>query len=87
MILDVAKRPVFETPFGRLRMVYGEDGYYDQGRIFKYELECPGCGEWGLIDQDQLTGTVSVNHAAEGCSGSYHETHDFAAHLPNQESP
>lgn len=86
MIFDVKERPVFETPFGRLRMKYQEDGYYDQGQIFKYELECPGCGVWGLLDQDQLHGQVSVDHAADGCPGGYHETHDFAAHLDKEDS-
>jgi len=81
VIFNVEDRPVFVTPFGRLRMMYEEDGHYDRGRIFKYELECPACGIWALIDQDQLNGVVSVDHAAEGCSGGYHETHDFAAHL------
>lgn len=85
MILDPKERPIFETPFGRLRMMYEEDGYYDQGRIFKYELKCPGCGEWGLIDQDQLQGSVSVDHAAEGCVGGYHETHDFGSALEDSE--
>ena len=68
---------VFETEFGKLRVAYGEDGRYVRGRVFKYELCCPGCGRWDLIDQEQLMGQVSVDHASEGCPGNYHETHDF----------
>lgn len=86
MILDPRKRPIFETPFGCLRMMYEEDGYYNKGRIFKYELECPKCGEWALIDQDQLDGRVSIDHAADGCPGGYHETHDFTAYLDTLEA-
>ena len=40
-------------------------------------LVCPGCGEIGSLDDDQAHGRVSVDHAARGCSGGYHETHDF----------
>ena len=43
--------------------------------------ECPGCGTWGSLDNDQWLGTVSVDHAADGCTGRYHETHNFAADL------
>lgn len=42
-------------------------------------LECPGCGRLGTLDDDQWHGRVSVDHAADGCTGGYHETHDFAA--------
>jgi len=83
VIFDPKQRPIFETPFGRLRQMYEEDGYYDEGRVFKYELECPGCGVWGRVDHEQLQGDVSVNHDVEGCG--YHETHNFAAHLGNKE--
>lgn len=41
-------------------------------------LRCPGCGEWGEIDEDQLRGQVSTWHEEpDGCG--YHETHDFAS--------
>ena len=43
--------------------------------------KCPGCGTWGNLDNDQWLGVVSVDHAADGCSGGYHETHNFAADL------
>jgi hypothetical protein len=42
-------------------------------------LVCPGCGEKGYLDDDQAHGRVSVDHAADGCPGGYHETHDFWA--------
>lgn len=47
---------------------------------------CPGCGAWGSLDDDQWHGRVSVDHAADGCEGGYHETHDFAADLAANES-
>jgi len=63
---------VASTEFGELRRVTrdGEPGVL---------LKCPGCGQWGGLDDDQLHGRVSVDHAAMGCPGGYHETHDFAA--------
>lgn len=60
------------TEFGTLRRV-------DRDRDQAVLLECPGCGEWGTLDDDQLHGRVSVDHASDGCPGLYHETHDFAA--------
>jgi hypothetical protein len=65
---------IVETPFGRLRRVT-RDGEKT------WLLQCPGCDQWGGLDDDQLHGRVSVDHAAMGCPGGYHETHDFAAHL------
>lgn len=64
---------VVETPYGRIRQV-NRDGE------LTWLLKCPGCGEWGALDDDQFHGRVSVDHAADGCVGAYHETHDFAAH-------
>ena len=43
--------------------------------------ECPGCGTWACLDNDQWLGSVSVDHATDGCSGGYHQTHNFAADL------
>lgn len=63
-----------ETSFGRLRRVSRDDDT-------RWLLECPGCGEWGGLDDDQLHGRVSVDHASMGCIGGYHETHDFADEL------
>lgn len=42
-------------------------------------LACPGCSEWIPLSDDQAHGRVSVDHAADGCVGGYHETHDFSA--------
>lgn len=44
-------------------------------------MECPGCGTWLTLRNDMWLGRVSVNHAADGCSGGYHETHSYAADL------
>jgi len=46
--------------------------------------KCPGCGEWGSLDNDQWLGNVSVDHASDGCVGLYHETHNFAADLESK---
>lgn len=64
----------FGTPFGDIRRVQrdGEAAYL---------LKCPGCDEWGTLDDDQLHGRISVDHASMGCSGGYHETHDFWAEI------
>lgn len=39
------------------------------------KIKCPDCGIWGLIDDDQWHGRVSVN--CPNCD--YHETHDLAS--------
>lgn len=66
---------MIETPHGRLRTVTRDGAQV-------VELECPGCGIWAALDDDQLHGRVSVDHAAQGCPGGYHETHDFSEFLP-----
>lgn len=65
---------IANTSHGRLRRVVVD-------RKHVVVLECPGCGEPGELDDDQLHGRVSVDHASMGCAGGYHETHDFAAAL------
>ena len=60
------------TEFGRFRAVVS-DG------VIGWLFECPGCGTWAHLDDDQWNGRVSVDHAADGCSGRYHETHNFEA--------
>jgi hypothetical protein len=40
-----------------------------------WQLRCPRCGKWGLIDDDQLRGRVSILH--EECG--FHETHDLSS--------
>lgn len=64
---------IAETPYGRLREVTRDDEQV-------WLLECPGCGEWAELDEDQLHGRVSCDHTFEAACG-YHETHDFAAAL------
>ena len=44
-------------------------------------VECPGCGTWLTLRNDMWLGQISVDHAADGCSGGYHETHNYAADL------
>ena len=66
-----------ETPFGRVLTILLD------GKP-AWKLECPVCGEWAYLDEDQLFGRVSVDHTDTGCL--YHETHDFAAAL-NRKGP
>lgn len=50
-----------------------------------WQLRCPGCGHWGDIDEDQLHGRVSCDHAGCGvCVCAWHETVDFAAMLADR---
>lgn len=56
-------------PQGRIRPVM-RDGF----PVMK--LQCPGCGCWGDIDDDQLHGRVSVDHTDTGCT--FHETRDWS---------
>ena len=58
------------TDLGRFRAVL-RDGRED------WLFECPGCGTWANLDDDQWAGRVSVDHAADGCPGGYHETHNY----------
>jgi hypothetical protein len=65
---------IVTTDFGRFNLVR-RDG--ESVWLF----ECPGCGTWASLDDDQMNGRVSVDHAADGCTGGYHETHNYAAAL------
>lgn len=60
--------PDARDPWMRIRSIVSD------GRPI-WQLECPGCGRWGEIDDDQLHGRVSVDHTDAGCT--FHETHDF----------
>lgn len=53
-----------------------------------WRLRCPSCGHWGIIDDDQAHGRVSVNHGPSGeqgiyegnacsCGCTFHETRDW----------
>lgn len=66
-----------QTEFGRFRRVNA--GAFDDPDSWNFQ--CPGCGQWAYLDDDQFHGRVSINHAADGCAGGYHETHDFHAAL------
>jgi hypothetical protein len=41
-------------------------------------LWCPVCEGWERLNEEQMEGRLSVNHAATGCPSGYHETHEFA---------
>ena len=43
----------------------------DEKEITK--LKCPGCGQWGSIDDDQYHGRISI-----WCECGFHETLDIA---------
>jgi hypothetical protein len=65
-----------ETPLGKFRQVNVGEPLVDA-----WMFECPGCGTWAYLDDDQWHGRVSVDHASMGCEGGYHETHDYVASL------
>ena len=66
------------TELGRFRKVGGPDTNF----IDRWVFECPGCGTWAYLDDDQWHGLVSVDHSGEtspttGEACSYHETHNY----------
>ena len=68
---------IVTTKLGRFRRVNTGDPKHPDAWLF----ECPGCGQWAYLDEGQWRGKVSVDHASDGCSGRYHETHNFAVEL------
>jgi hypothetical protein len=64
------------TPLGNFRKV-NQPGPLERDWLF----ECPGCGEWMSLSDDQWRGRVSVDHASMGCPGRYHETHEYSSAL------
>lgn len=62
------------TKFGTLRRCR-------DGDVAVWLLWCPVCEEWERLNEDQMEGRVSVNHAATGCPSGYHETHEFAKQI------
>lgn len=44
------------------------------------KAQCPCCGQWADIDEDQFHGRVSMLCATAGCS--FHETHDLSGTEP-----
>lgn len=68
---------VVPTALGRFRKVGGPTVEF----LDRWLFECPGCQQWAYLDDDQWHGRVSVDHAADGCPGGYHETHDYFAAL------
>lgn len=65
---------IAETEFGQIMRATVQEN----GRKDIFILTCPGCSVRAYLDDDQYHGRVSVDHAADGCTGGYHETHDFA---------
>lgn len=65
---------IVTTDLGRFRRV-------TDGKTKWFLWECPACKQWCGLSEDQWNGRVSVDHAADGCSGAYHETHNFGAAL------
>jgi len=63
------------TKLGRFRRVQVEKGES------RWLLECPGCGSWLTLSDDQWNGRVSADHASDGCAGAYHQTHNYGAEL------
>lgn len=63
-------------PRGRLRVVVRD------GEPI-WNLQCPQCGHWGDIDDDQALGEVSVDHSGGpenggcGCGCTFHETRNW----------
>ena len=68
---------IVTTDLGRFNLVQTRNDPLEHAWLF----ECPGCGTWAYLDDDQWHGRVSVDHASMGCGGGYHETHDYAATL------
>ncbi len=68
---------VVASSLGRFRKVAGPETPF----LDRWLFECPGCGQWAYLDNDQWHGDVSVDHTTDGCSGGYHETHVYFAVL------
>lgn len=64
------RKGIVPTPSMRTRTVT-RDG------LGIYEAECPRCGVWGEVDDDQWNGRVSIDCPTEGCP--FHETIDLHA--------
>lgn len=58
---------------------YGRFNHTSSGPLW----ECPKCGAWGAMSEDQLNGRVSVVCSGPSGDGScdYHETHDYGPAL------
>lgn len=62
------------TKFGTIRMCN------DDGNVV-WLLWCDVCQDWEKLNEEQMEGHLSVNHAATGCPSGYHETHEFAKQI------
>lgn len=61
-------------PEGRLKLVTVE---HEGKPVVVWELQCPECGCWGIIDEDQLYGRVSCDHTDEIIGCTFHETRNW----------
>jgi len=73
---------IVTTDLCRFRLVQTQADPLEHAWLF----ECPGCGRWAYLDDDQWHGRVSVDHSGEtspttGAVCTYHETHDYQAEL------
>lgn len=73
---------IVATEHARFRKVAGAETPF----VDRWVMECPGCGTWAYLDDDQWHGRVSVDHSGElspttGVVCAYHETHDYFAAL------
>lgn len=65
---------IVTSSLGRFRRV-------TDGEALWWLWECPKCSQWCSLSDTQWEGKISVDHAADGCPGQYHETHNFGAEL------
>ena len=54
-------------------------GYELENKGAGWKLKCPKCGRWLYLDDDQLSGKVSVFHDEVYCG--FHHTTDFRKHI------
>jgi len=65
---------IVTTELGRFRRVNTGTDYPNA-----WTFECPKCGVWAYMDEDQWMGRVSVEHDC-----GYHETHHYMERLAQQ---
>ena len=77
---------IVATSLGRFRKVADLETVFTDRWVF----ECPGCGTWAYLDDDQWHGRISVDHSGEtspttGAVCDYHETNDYFTALEGDE--
>jgi hypothetical protein len=48
------------------------EAFGNDERHLQPQAKCPGCGVWGDVDEDQLTGRVSLVCEEDGCGWHGH---------------